>query len=254
GRTETRSETKNAIGKMASVTTQTDVGPVTISYAYDADGNVTLTTDAVGNQVQIVYDTRGRKTSTIDPDMGTWSYVQDGFGDLVTQTDAQQQTTTITYDMLGRMLTSTDGTGTAQWLYDTAPGASRGKLAAMISAPDTRFAGSCALPAGATVAGGNRAVKTYQYTPFGDIQEADECADGATFATSYQFDSLGRQSLVRYPIVNNSQLAVGYHYTSLGYLQYLTDESTDYSVLWQAKAVNVLGQITDEQMRNGVET
>ena len=54
--------------------------------------------------------------------------------------------------------------------------------------------------------------------------------------------------------MKNSQLAVGYHYSGLGYLQYLTDDSTDYSVLWQAKAMNELGQVTDEQMRNGVET
>ena len=86
------------------------------------------------------------------------------------------------------------------------------------------------------------------------MQEDDECADGATFATTYQYDSLARQSQIRYPVVNNSQLAVGYHYSGLGYLQYLTDDSTDYSVLWQAKAMNELGQVIDEQMRNGVET
>src|SRR5262249_18587528 len=34
----------------------------------------------------------------------------------------------------------------------------------------------------------------------------------------------------------------------------LTDDSSDYGVLWQAKAMNALGQVTDEQMRNGVET
>ena len=75
-----------------------------------------------------------------------------------------------------------------------------------------------------------------------------------TFQTSYQYDTLGRQSLVRYPAVRNSQLAVGYHYTSLGHLQYLTDESSDYSILWQAKEMNALGQVIDEQTRNGVET
>ncbi len=106
---------------------------------------------------------------------------------------------------------------------------------------------------GAPGNGGQVAVKSYVYTPLGDLQEVDECADGTSFATSYQYDGLGRQSLIRYPVVNTSQLAVGYHYTSSGYLQYLTDESTDYSVLWQAKAENVLGQVIDEQMKNGVE-
>jgi RHS repeat-associated protein len=254
GRTQRRLETKNAIGKVATEATQTEAGLTTIAYSYDADGNLTLTSDPAANHVAIGYDSRGRKISTVDPDMGSWSYTEDGFGDLISQTDAKNQTVTMTYDALGRTLTKSDSTGTAQWVYDTAPGAGKGKLAAMVGAPDPNSAGPCAIPAGFSVTGGNRAVKVFQYTAVGDVQEVDECADGATFATSYQYDVLGRQSLIRYPIVNTSQLAVGYHYTSLGYLQYLTDESSDYSVLWQAKAVNVLGQVTDEQMRNGVET
>jgi RHS repeat-associated protein len=271
-RTETRFETKNAIGKVAAVTTQIETGPSTISYGYDADGNLTLTTDPAQNQVQIGYDTRGRKNSTVDPDMGSWQSCEDGFGNVFGQIDAKTLaanpndtcqsgplTVTMAYDALGRMLTKTDSTGTAQWVYDVGPGGtpvpgSIGKLAAMVSAPDPKLAGTCAIPAGATVTGGQRAVKSFQYTAFGDLQEEDECADGATFATTYQYDSLRRQSQIRYPVVNNSQLAVGYHYSGIGYLQYLTDDSTDYSVLWQAKAMNELGQVTDEQMRNGVET
>jgi RHS repeat-associated protein len=253
GQIQLRLETKNAIGKVAAVTTQTEIGPATISYAYDADGNLTRTTDPGGNHVQVIYDARGRKNSTVDPDMGTWLYTQDGFGDLAEQTDAKGQTTKMIYDRLARVRTKTDATGTAEWLYDTAPGAGIGKLAAMVSAPDPNL-GTCALPSGATVTGGQRAVKAFQFTPFGDLQEADECADGSPFETTFQYDAFGRQSLVRYPAVASGQLAVGYHYTSLGYLHYLTDESSDYSVLWQAKAMNALGQVTDEQMRNGVET
>jgi RHS repeat-associated protein len=253
GKTQTRLETKNAIGKVASETTETETGPSTITYAYDADGNLRLTTDPVGNQLLINYDTRGRKSSTVDPDLGSWSYVEDGFGDLVSQTDAKSQTTTMTHDGLGRMLTKTDSTGTAQLVWDTAPGGGIGKLAAMISAPDPNLAGPCTIPF-VTTTDGNRAGKSYKYTTFGDVQEIDECADGSTFVTSFQYDAQARQSQVRYPVVGNSQLAVGYHYTGQGYLQYLTDDSTDYSVLWQGKAMNPLGELTDEQMRNGVET
>ena len=85
-------------------------------------------------------------------------------------------------------------------------------------------------------------------------KKVDECTDGSIFTTSYQYDALGRHSQIRYPVVGTSQLAVGYHYTGLGYLQYLTDDSVDGSILWQAKAMDALGQVTDEQMRNGVET
>ena len=123
----------------------------------------------------------------------------------------------------------------------------------MVSAPNASL-GLCGIPQGFTVTGAQRAVTSYRYTAFGDVEEVNECADGSTFATKYQYDALGRNSLVRYPVVGTSQLAVGYHYSSLGHLHYLTDDSTDYSLLWQAKAMNGLGQVTDEQMRNGVET
>jgi RHS repeat-associated protein len=261
GQTETRIETKNAIGKVAATTTtQTNLGNVTMSYSYDADGDLTLTTDPAGNHFQVGYDTRGRRTSSSDPDMGGWSYTEDGFGDLVQQIDpnalALNNTsgTTMTYDPLGRRLSRTDSSGTAHWVYDTAHGAGIGKLAVMVSASDPGLKGTCAIPQGVPGTGGQVAVKSFIYTAFGEVQEVDECADGATFTTSYQYDALGRQSQIRYPMVGTSQLAVGYHFTALGYLQYLTDDSVDDSILWQAKAMNALGQVTDEQMRNGVET
>ena len=159
----------------------------------------------------------------------------------------------MTYDALGRMLTKTDSTGTAQWVWDTAPGEALASWQPRSSAPDPTLAGPCTIPF-VTATDGNRAGKSFKYSTFGDVQEIDECADGSTFVTSFQYDALARQSQMRYPVVGNSQLAVGYHYTSQGYLQYLTDDSTDYSVLWQSKAMNPLGEVTDEQMRNGVET
>ncbi len=262
--TEIERETKNVLGKVESESRVTETGTVTTAYAYDADGNVTVTTDPVGNQIVIGYDERGRKKAMSDPDMGSWTYKQDGFGDLVQQIDPNALLldpsttgTTMTYDPLGRMLTKTTPTeGTAQWLYDVGAGAVIGQLAAMVGAPDPKFAGDCTIPNGFDgLSGTNRAVKVFSYDQLGEMQQVAECADGANFTTSYQYDPLGRQSQIRYPVVNNNtQLAVGYHYTSLGFLQYLTDDSTDYSVLWQAKVVNALGQVTDEQMRNGVET
>jgi YD repeat-containing protein len=252
--TQTRLETKNALGKVATVTLSMPGNTMaSTTYSYDADGNPTVIQDAAGNLLLMAYDSRGRKTSMSDPDMGNWSYVLDGFGDLVTQTDGQNHTTSMTYDALGRMVTKADGSGTAEWLYDVAPGAGKGKLAAMVGAPDSNL-DACVIPNGFDLAGGNRAVKTFQYTAAGDVAGVAECADGATFVTSYQYDALGRQSQIRYPLVGTNQLAVGYHYSSLGYLQYLTDDSSDRSVLWQATAVNALGQVTDERMRNGVET
>jgi RHS repeat-associated protein len=179
--------------------------------------------------------------------------VADGFGDLVGQLDAKGQLTAMTYDVLGRMTSRTDATGKAQWVYDVAPGAGIGKVAAMVSPPDVRLIGRCAVPF-VTASDGSRAGRSFTYTAFGDVKDESACTDGDTFVTSFGYDALGRQSQVQYPTAGNDRLAVGYHYTNLGYLQYLTEDSSDYSVLWQATAMNALGQVTHESTRSRVET
>jgi YD repeat-containing protein len=231
GKTRRRSETKNALGKIATVTDRVyqvdpgdaDAHDVTIRYEYDPDGNVLFVRDPAGNVVESHYDPRGRKTTTVDPDLGAWTYEYNGYGDLISQTDAQGQKTTMTYDTLGRMTSKTElaGTpqaGTSEWVYDAEPGGI-GKLVAMVSAPDPGLAAPCSIPH-TTVSGGNRAGRSFKYTEFGELGETTECTDGATFVTTYTYDSLGRQSSIQYPAVNGKRLAVGYHYTSLGYLHY----------------------------------
>jgi RHS repeat-associated protein len=259
GKLRRRTETKNALGKAAVITEnvyavepdEEGAHAATIQYAYDGDGNLRFVTDPGGNVVETRYDVRGRKIKSIDPDLGTWTYVYNGYGDLVSQTDAKNQTTGMTYDVLGRMVTKTDAQGTAQWIYDVEPGGV-GRLAFVIGASDSRLNGSCTIPQ-VTLTVSNRAVRSFKYTTFGELAESSDCTDGGTFVTSYEYDSKGRQSLVRYPDVNGKRLAVGYHYTSLGYLHFLTDDSGDYSVLWQATSTNASDQVVGERMRNGVE-
>ena len=252
GQARSRFETKSLLGKVVS---EQDANGAVLSYLYDGDGNLTDTYDPSRNNVHIAYDLVGRKQATQDPDLGAWSYTYDGFGDLISQTNANGQTT-MTYDVLGRMTSRTDAAGTAQWVYDVAPGAGVGKLAAMISPPDSRLMGPCGLPAtvSSTVAtDGNRAIRSLSYTALGDLSEVDECVDGETFSTQYTYDSLGRQSVVTYPKVNGTSLQVQNNYTSLGFLQYVSDASRQHPY-WVALAMNAAGQVTDEQTRNGVET
>ena len=199
------------------------------------------------------YDILGRKSQTIDADLGTWTYGHNGFGELVSQTDAKQQITTMTYDELGRMTTKTDATGTAEWVYDIASGAGIGKLAAMVSASDSKLSAPCTVP-NTTQTDGNRAGRWFTYDGFGNVQEVTECTDGETFVTSYDYDQLGRQKQVTYPEVNDgSRFAVEYHYTSLGFLQYVAD-GTDHKPYWVATGSDESGQISGEQTRNGVRT
>jgi RHS repeat-associated protein len=246
----TQSETKNVLGKMAR--TVDAAGKIT-SYSYDPDGNLSFTTDPAGNVFYRHYDRLGRKDRESDPDLGAWSYQYSGYGDLVGQIDALGRGTTMTYDRLGRMVGRSDGSGSSQWIYDVAPGAGVGKLAAMIGPSDNRLAGSCGMVPFIPPTEDKRSGRWFEYTALGQLKESFECVDGDVFQTTQEYDSAGRKSLVRYPSAADARFAVRYHYTSLGYLQYVADD-TDGGVYWKAEAMNALGQVIDEQTRNGVET
>ena len=105
GSPESRTETKNILGKLDSVV---DSLGNEIDYQYDADGNLLVA--RTPNQILTLtsYDTRGRKSQMTDVDLGTWNYVFDGYGDLVGQTDADNQQFGMAYDQLGRMLSKQD--------------------------------------------------------------------------------------------------------------------------------------------------
>ena len=173
GEVRVRTEKKNVLGKTSSVVEN----GVENFYYYNPDGSLGLIGDPINGTVPITsihYDTRGRKDSATDPDLGTWSYSYSGYGELMAETDAQGRTTTMSYVQLGRLKTKVaPGPQIAQWVYDSAPGAGKGKIAAMVSGRDTRLAGSCAdaIPL-VTVNSGNRAGQWFTYTANGDLDEA----------------------------------------------------------------------------------
>ena len=255
GVTRTRIEQKNGIGKVSKVT---DANGVDVSYAYDAEGNLGHTQDPAGNMLSLQYDARGRKVSSSDPDMHGWYYSYNGFGDLVEQKDPSLRKTQMTYDVLGRITSKTYDAGTdkanrAEWVYDVAGGAGVGKLAAMIGPADQGLKLPCTVP-NTTQTSGNRAGRWFAYSPFGEVSEAFECADGDSFSTQYEYDGQGRQKVVRYPEVANSRFGVKYNYTGQGYLHYVSDAADDNVIYWQVKAMDYMGQVTEELTRNGVET
>jgi len=253
GDSRSRQETKNALGKVAVVT---DDSMKSITYSYDPDGNLT---GVSGPGVSMVasYDSQGRKRVTSDLDVGYWTYTYDGFGQLVSQKDAKQQITTMTYDEVGRVLTKTDANQqVSEWVYDRgAQGGRIGRLSAAIGPRDDdgKLSGPCPEVPFVSHNDGNRAGKWFTYTDVGNVQDVYECVDGETFHTSYEYDSVGRQSVVRYPQVGDQRFAVQYSFTPGGALQYISDVGAN-SLLWVAKDANAAGQVTDEVTGNGVET
>ena len=74
-----------------------------ISYDYDALGNLTATMDSIGNITGISYDTLGRKTSILDPNVGITSYTYWDSGQIKKQRDAKGIDLNYTYDELNRL-------------------------------------------------------------------------------------------------------------------------------------------------------
>jgi RHS repeat-associated protein len=104
------------------------IGP-DINYTYDVRGLLTnvqrVSGSTIASEVNITYDTLGRKTGLDDPDMGEWGYTYDALGNLITQTDAKLQVTTLCYDALNRVTEKIFGTGTCgnnefdvKYIYD----------------------------------------------------------------------------------------------------------------------------------------
>jgi RHS repeat-associated protein len=148
----------------------------TTRYEYDADGNLTGTTDQLGHETTREYDAfgnlisetdaRGKTTSwsydaasrltTVTPPGGAdpTSYDYDQFGDLISRTDALGHETTYTYDDIHQVTSVTDPldrTKTYEWDAD-------GNLASWVTARGNEFGGN---PEDWTV--------TQQWDPRGDL-------------------------------------------------------------------------------------
>ncbi|MBI3886999.1 MAG: VCBS repeat-containing protein [Opitutae bacterium] len=217
----------------------------TVSYSYDALGNLTGT-NAAGVATSLAYDLRGRKLSMADPDMGSWLYRYNAFGELIWQRDAKGQIVTLAYDSLGRLTSRVETEGTTTWTYDTAAngaGTWKGKL------------GSLSAPGGY--------VETYAYDSLGRPSSVSRTIDGLPYTFSTTYDSVGRPLRTVYPVgVTGTSLSTRNVYNAYGYLKeirnYLaTDDGRPNGqlqglVYWQADHFSITGRIDGEIYGNGL--
>jgi YD repeat-containing protein len=100
------------LGRKAAVA-QTDPDGIgsasapTVTYAYDANGNLLSETDALNNSTSHTYDNLGRKVKTTDAEGGETEHTYDAVGRMTSLTDPEDNTTTWTFDPLGRVATET---------------------------------------------------------------------------------------------------------------------------------------------------
>ncbi len=92
---------------------------VSTAYTYDAYGNMTGQTDALGRQTQYTYDTLGRLSLTTAPVGGTTTNTYDALGNLKTSAQPLGRTNSYTYDANNNKLSKTDANGhTTTYQYD----------------------------------------------------------------------------------------------------------------------------------------
>ena len=255
-KSQTRTEIKNSQGQLVTVT---DTQAKSLTYQYDAFGNLTKTTDVLGNITTITYDKRGRKVAMNDPDQGAWTYAYDALGQLKRQKDAKLQVVTFAYDILGRMTQRNEPDLVSKWYYDTCD-ATLNPAGKCIGKPtrETSDNGSIQLVAGnpGYIAGDPKKyqVRLTLYDALGRPTGQYDSIDATTLSTGFgvtkSYDSLGRVSQLAYPNSFGSSNV----YSANGYLIEVR-KTSDNSLYWQATGLtDAEGRITQYKYGNNIVT
>lgn len=248
-KTETEKNTQGwTVRNTRNVTAAGDAPASTVTYKYDAVGNL-RETNAAGTVTTIAYDIRGRKLSMVDPDMGTWHYRYNAFGELIWQKDAKNQIVTLSYDALGRMTGRVEPEGATTWTYDSATGKGIGKLHT-VSVSYTHAAGNTAAEPYSEI---------YTYDGYGRVYSVARSIVGETapLVISQTYDSVGRPDITTYPeslgtVTNRFQ--VKNYYDAYGFLRAIRRAGTSNNeVYWVADSYDSAGRILHETYGNGLE-
>ncbi len=106
-RGKSTTETRNGLGEMVAVT---DAGGLTVSYAFDAAGNITGVNRNAGSGAIVngfVYDVLGRRVQQNDPDTGITGFEFNALGEMTAQIDALGNRTEHAIDARGRIWRTT---------------------------------------------------------------------------------------------------------------------------------------------------
>jgi len=199
-------------------------GSVKISYEYDANGNVTKVTDAVGNVTAMTYDALDRMSKSTDATNHVTSFQYDVADRLIKVTDPRGKATGYTYDGFGQLWQQVSpDTGTISFAYDaqglplsmtradgvlTTYGYDALNRRVSVSAGGlTQQAtyDSCTNGIGRLCSASDATGTTsYTYTPEGQIAGRGFSISGTTYALGYSYDSVGRVATVVYPDGNRA--------------------------------------------------
>ncbi|WP_253254278.1 RHS repeat-associated core domain-containing protein [Xanthomonas arboricola] len=218
--------------QLGQLKTQADAAANPTDYAYDANGNLRLITDAFGRstlqehdplgrlartlqdvdgikaETNVGYDTQDRPLQVKDPKRLDTRYTYNGFGDTLKLTSPDTGVTSYTYDSAGNRATQTDARGiTSTYGYDAL------NRVLSISYPTTAFNVSytydvtqsvCA--SGETFTVGRLAklqdgsgTTQYCYNRFGEVVRKVQTVNGKMLVLRYDYTPGGRLRSMVYP-------------------------------------------------------
>lgn len=155
---------------------------VTTVMTYDAGDHVTSVTDPRGLVTTYTHDGLDHLLQQVSPDTGTVNYAYDGYGRPSSMTRADGVQTTYGYDSINRRTTVSAGGLTQTYAYDNCTNG----LGRLCSDSDA---------IGAT---------SYSYTPEGWIGGRGFTMGSATYALGFNYDAMGRVTVVNYPDSNQA--------------------------------------------------
>ncbi len=235
--TQTTSSWINSLGQVTRVE---DALLNTVSYSYDALGNLqtTLVNNKVATQIDVLHDLAGNKTYIKDPDAGVINFDYNGFGELRKQTWQKniagvEKYITYGYDKLGRQVTRTDkpasgSTVSYSWVWDTKQ---QGQLSSR---------------------SGNGFSEEYFYDGFSRLSRQIVSTSGLSGGEfTYTYDNFGREETVKYP--NGFKIQRDYH--ADGYQVQTRDVTSSPRVLWAlGNTIDSRGTLNKQLWGNGVVT
>lgn len=237
--TQITSNWTNALGQKVRVE---DALFNTVSYSYDATGNLesTQVNNNAATKIDMEHDVAGNKIYIKDPDAGEIYFDYNGFGELRKQTWQKnvlgvEKYITYDYDKLGRQIGRVDkpasgNTVSYSWVWDTRQ---QGQLSSR---------------------SGNGFSEEYFYDGFSRLSRQITAANGLNGGEfTYTYDNFSRPETVKYP----NGFKIRRDYNNVGYQVQTTDITSAIlpRVLWTlGRTVDARGAFTNQLWGNGVVT
>ena len=191
------------------------------TYTHDVLDDLTGVVQGGSRNRSFVYDSLKRLTSATNPESGTVSYTYDNDGNSLTRKDARSITTTYTYDVLNRVTQKSysDGTPTANYLYDVAGGFGN-TFSNIVGRMTEAYTGS-----------GNPLVSAsvFGYDPLGRVLmnnqcDPSTCPTGSGYAMPYSYDLVGD---IISSSASQSQVTFSYDYDTAARITSVTSNLVD---------------------------